>query len=145
MRGKFEHGTFDLTLFYNQYRDFINEDAIAPGYSELTFQSNNIKHATIKGGELKGRLDLDTFGAPPGLYSKGSLAYAHGRNNDTGQPLNSVNPLTAVMGLGYDQDNYGGLLSWTLVQRKKLVDSSNFSRPTARASSSRPRATACWT
>lgn len=129
LHGKFDAGSFDLAVFYNQYRDFINEDAIAPGYSELTFQTNNIRHATIKGAELKGRLNLDAFDAPQGLYSKGSLAYAYGRNNDTGQPLNSVNPLTAVMGLGYDQDNYGGLLSWTLVQRKNSVDSSNFFSP----------------
>ena len=47
LRGKFDAGTFDLAIFYNKYRDFINEDAITPGYSELAFQSNNIKHATI--------------------------------------------------------------------------------------------------
>src|SRR5450830_300327 len=91
LRGKFDAGSFDVAVFYNQYRDFINEDAIAPGYSELTFQTNNIRHATIKGAEVKGHLNLDAFGAPQGLYSKGSVAYAYGRNNDTGQPLNSVN------------------------------------------------------
>ncbi|EXF94241.1 TonB-denpendent receptor [Pseudomonas fluorescens HK44] len=129
LRGNFESGHFDVAVFYNKYRDFINEDAVTPGYNELTFQSNNIKHATIKGVELKGRLNLDTFGAPQGLYTRGSVAYAHGRNNDTGEPLNAVNPLTGVFGLGYDQDNYGALLSWTLVQKKNLVDSSSFKSP----------------
>lgn len=129
LRGNFESGHFDVAVFYNKYRDFINEDAVTPGYNELTFQSNNIKHATIKGVELKGRLNLDTFGAPQGLYTQGSVAYAHGRNNDTGEPLNAVNPLTGVFGLGYDQDNYGALLSWTLVQKKNLVDSSSFKSP----------------
>ncbi|TWR98319.1 TonB-dependent receptor [Pseudomonas saxonica] len=129
LRGKFEAGTFDLAIFYNKYRDFINEDAITPGYSELAFQSNNIKHATIKGAEVKGRLNLDAFGAPQGLYTRGSVAYAHGRNNDTGQPINSVNPLTAVMGLGYEQQNYGALVSWTLVKRKDQVDDSTFFSP----------------
>ena len=129
LRGKFDAGTFDLAIFYNKYRDFINEDAITPGYSELAFQSNNIKHATIKGAEVKGRLNLDAFGAPQGLYTRGSVAYAHGRNNDTGQPINSVNPLTAVMGLGYEQQNYGALVSWTLVKRKDQVDDSTFFSP----------------
>ncbi|WP_339543578.1 TonB-dependent receptor [Pseudomonas sp. RA_35y_Pfl2_P32] len=129
LRGNFEAGNFDMVVFYNKYRDFINEDAVTPGYNELTFQSNNIKHATIKGVELKGRLNLDTFGAPQGLYTRGSIAYAHGRNNDTGEPLNSVNPLTGVLGLGYDQDSYGALLSWTLVQKKNLVDDSSFKSP----------------
>ena len=45
------------------------------------------------------------------------MAYAYGRNNDNGEPINSVNPLTGVFGLGYDQDHYGGLLSWTLVNK----------------------------
>ena len=88
----------------------MQQVAVEFGYSETTFQSNNIKHATIKGAEVKGRLNLDAFGAPQGLYTRGSVAYAHGRNEDTGQPINSVNPLKGVFGLGYDQDNYGALL-----------------------------------
>ncbi|ROO37154.1 TonB-dependent receptor [Pseudomonas sp. 7SR1] len=129
LRGRFDAGSFDVAVFYNKYRDFINEDAITPGADQLTFQSNNIKHATIKGAEVKGRLDLDVFGAPQGLYTQGSVAYAYGRNDDTGQPINSVNPLTGVFGLGYDQDGYGTLLSWTLVRKKNRVDDSNFNSP----------------
>ena len=129
LRGTFDAGSFDVAVFYNKYRDFINEDAITPGYDELTFQSNNIKHATIKGAEVKGRLNLDAFGAPHGLYNIGSVAYAHGRNDDTGEPINSVNPLKAVLGLGYEQENYGALVSWTLVKRKDQVDDSNFFSP----------------
>ena len=129
LRGQFEAGTFDVAVFYNKYRDFIDENAITPGYTETTFQSNNIAHATIKGVELKGRLNLDNFGAPNGLYTQGSAAYQYGRNDDTGQPLNSINPLTGVFGLGYDQDNYGALLNWTLVKRKTRVDSTSFKTP----------------
>ncbi|GAB6407721.1 TonB-dependent receptor [Pseudomonas sp. MHK4] len=129
LRGQFDAGTFDVAVFYNKYRDFIDENAITPGYTETTFQSNNIKHATIKGLELKGRLNLDTFGAPGGLYTQGSVAYLYGRNDDSGEPLNSVNPLTGVFGLGYDQDQYGALLSWTLVKRKTRVDSTSFNTP----------------
>ncbi|WP_447902187.1 TonB-dependent receptor [Pseudomonas serbica] len=129
LRGQFEAGTFDVAVFYNKYRDFIDENAITPGYTETTFQSNNIKHATIKGLELKGRLNLDNFGAPNGLYTQGSVAYLYGRNDDSGEPLNSVNPLTGVFGLGYDQDQYGALLNWTLVKRKTRVDSTSFNTP----------------
>ncbi|QKS82608.1 TonB-dependent receptor [Pseudomonas bijieensis] len=129
LRGRFDAGSFDVAVFYNKYRDFINEDAITPGANQLTFQSNNIKHATIKGVEARGRLELDVLGAPKGLYTQGSVAYAYGRNADTGEPLNSVNPLTGVFGLGYDQDHYGTLLSWTLVKKKDRVDDSNFNSP----------------
>ncbi|MDD0998225.1 TonB-dependent hemoglobin/transferrin/lactoferrin family receptor [Pseudomonas sp. TNT2022 ID1044] len=129
LRGNFEQGSFEMAVFYNKYRDFINEDAVTPGYDQPTFQSANIKHATIKGAEIKGRLNLEAFGAPQGLYTQGSVAYAYGRNNDNGEPINSVNPLTGVFGLGYDQDNYGSLLSWTLVKKKDRVDDSNFKSP----------------
>ncbi|MEN2394828.1 TonB-dependent receptor [Pseudomonas halotolerans] len=129
LRGRFDAGSFDVAVFYNKYRDFINEDAVTPGADELTFQSNNIKHATIKGAEVKGRLNLDLFGAPQGLYTQASVAYAYGRNNDTGEPINSVNPLTGLFGLGYEQDRFGTLLNWTLVKKKDRVDDSNFNSP----------------
>lgn len=129
LRGNFDAGNFDVAVFYNKYRDFINEDALLNGDDALDFQAQNIKHATIKGAEVKGRLNLDRFGAPQGLYTQGSVAYAYGRNDDTGQPLNSVNPLTGVFGLGYEQDSYGGLLSWTLVKRKNRVDDTTFFSP----------------
>lgn len=74
-------------------------------------------------------MNLDSFGGPQGLYSQGSIAYAHGKNQDNGQPINSVNPLKGVFGLGYEQQQYGGLLSWTLVKRQNRVDSSAFKSP----------------
>jgi hemoglobin/transferrin/lactoferrin receptor protein len=130
LRGHFDAGSFDVAVFYNKYRDFINEDAIQPATAtQAIFQSNNIAHATIKGVELKGRLNLDAFGAPEGLYARGAATYLYGRNDDNGQPINSINPLTGVFGLGYDQANYGGLLSWTVVKRKTRVDDSNFHAP----------------
>ncbi|BBP61119.1 TonB-dependent receptor [Pseudomonas sp. St316] len=30
LRGRFDAGSFDVAVFYNKYRDFINEDAITP-------------------------------------------------------------------------------------------------------------------
>ncbi|QPN44531.1 TonB-dependent hemoglobin/transferrin/lactoferrin family receptor [Priestia aryabhattai] len=134
LRGNFDAGNFSAAVFYNKYRDFIDEDAVQSANLETTFQANNIKHATIKGAEVKGRLNLDHFGAPEGLYTQGSIAYANGRNDDNGQPLNSVNPLTGVFGLGYEQPNYGGLLSWTVVKRKTRVDDTTFFAPDGQSS-----------
>ena len=129
IRGKFDEGSFEIAVFYNKYRDFIDEDNAVVGGTVEQFQAINIKRATIKGAEAKGRLNLDAFGAPQGLYTQGSVSYAYGRNDDNGEPLNSVNPLKGVFGLGYDQDNYGGLLSWTLVKKQDRVDSSTFHAP----------------
>ncbi|WP_437880942.1 TonB-dependent receptor [Pseudomonas sp. LRF_L74] len=129
LRGQFDSGSFDVALFYTRYQDFIDENALTAGYSTTTFQSQNIDRASIRGVELKGRLNLDSFGALPGLYVQGSIAYARGRNDDTGEPLNSVNPLTGVFGLGYSQERFGGLLNWTLVKRKTRIDTSAFNAP----------------
>ena len=129
LRGRFDAGQFDIAVFYTQYRDFIDENYLAPGYDEVKFQSRNIKHASIRGAEAKGRLNLDHFGAAAGLYTQASISYLRGRNDDNGAPLNSINPLTGVFGLGYDQDRYGGLLSWTLTKRKTRVDESTYNKP----------------
>ncbi len=129
LRGNFDAGNFDVAVFYNKYRDFINEEAVKSSNLGSAFQASNIKHATIKGAEVKGRLNLDRFGTPEGLYTVGSIAYAYGRNDDTGQPLNSVNPLTGVFGLGYEQVDYGTQLSWTVVKRKNRVDDTKFFAP----------------
>lgn len=129
IRGNFDSGSFDIAVFYNKYRNFIDEDASVAGGTTQQFEANNIKHATIKGIEAKGRLNLNAFGAPQGLYTQGSVGYTYGRNDDNGEPLNSVNPLKGVFGLGYDQDNYGGLLSWTLVKKQNRVDSTTFHAP----------------
>ncbi|MBV4504832.1 TonB-dependent hemoglobin/transferrin/lactoferrin family receptor [Pseudomonas sp. BW13M1] len=137
LRGNFDAGNFDVAVFYNKYRDFINEEAVQSTNLGTSFQANNIKHATIKGAEVKGRLNLDRFGAPEGLYTVGSIAYAYGRNDDTGQPLNSVNPLTGVFGLGYEQVDYGTQLSWTVVKRKNRVDDTKFFAPDGSSSNFR--------
>ncbi|WP_339455886.1 TonB-dependent receptor [Pseudomonas sp. EA_65y_Pfl1_P120] len=129
IRGNFDSGSFDIAVFYNKYRNFIDEDASVAGSTSQQFEANNIKHATIKGIEAKGRLNLDAFGAPQGMYTQGSVGYTYGRNDDNGEALNSVNPLKGVFGLGYDQDNYGGLLSWTLVKKQNRVDSTTFHAP----------------
>ena len=129
LRGHFDGGRFDITTFYNTYRDLIDENAVKTGFDERTFSAANIARATIKGVEAKGRLELEPFGAPQGLFTQGSIAYARGENQDTHQPLNSVNPLKAVLGLGYDSNTYGGLLNWTLVKSKDRVDSSTFKTP----------------
>lgn len=111
-------------------RQGVDEDAVGAAGGLTVFQSRNISRASIRGAEAKGRLNLDNFGALPGLYAQGSIAYARGRDEETGEPLNSINPLTGVFGLGYEQERFGGLLNWTLVKRKTRIDQSGFNSPT---------------
>lgn len=74
IRGHFDSGSFDIAVFYNKYRNFIDEDASVAGGTAQQFEANNIKHATIKGIEAKGRLNLDAFGAPKACTPRVRLA-----------------------------------------------------------------------
>ena len=129
IRSESHYGSFDIALFYNGYSKFIDEDSAVVGGTVEQFKSVNINSAHIKGAEAKGRINLGLFGSPNGLYTQGSVSYAYGRNEDNGEPLNSVNPLKGVFVLGYDHEDYGGLLIWTLVKNQNRVDSTTFHTP----------------
>ncbi|AWY39898.1 TonB-dependent hemoglobin/transferrin/lactoferrin family receptor [Pseudomonas putida] len=125
LRGRYDLGSFGIALFYNKYKDFIDTDTVPDpnGTGLLTFQPRNIGKVTIRGAEAKGDIKLDAF-MPAGTRALGSIAYARGKDEETGQALNSVDPLKAVLGLGYDAPSgvYGGQLTWTVVQAKDRVD-----------------------
>ncbi|MNM90204.1 Transferrin-binding protein 1 precursor [compost metagenome] len=125
LRGRYDLGSFGIALFYNKYKDFIATDTVPDpnGTGLLTFQPRNLGKVTIRGAEAKGDIKLDAF-MPAGTRALGSIAYARGKDEETGQALNSVDPLKAVIGLGYDAPSgiYGGQLTWTLVQAKDRVD-----------------------
>ncbi|CAD5106944.1 TonB-dependent hemoglobin/transferrin/lactoferrin family receptor [Zestomonas carbonaria] len=126
LRGKYDAGSFGIALFYNRYKDFIEQVTTTDptGSGLMTFQSQNLDRVTIRGAEAKGELFLDQFGLPAGVRALGSIAYARGKNEETGEPINSVDPLKAVLGLDYTAPNgqFGGGLTWTLVAAKERID-----------------------
>ncbi len=130
LRGSNPLGSFEVTGFYNRYDNFIENVALAsdPMYPQGVSQYQNISEATIKGAEVRGQLWLDdALGAPAGTTARASLAFADGEGKQSGgktEPLNSVAPLTAVLGLGYDDpsETWGSELSWTLVKGKSGSD-----------------------
>ena len=129
LRGQYDSGSFGLALFYNRYDDFIEQVTLyndPTGNNRLTFQYQNLDRVVIRGAELRGELFLDSLGLPEGSTLRGSLAYARGKDEQTGQPLNSIDPLKGVLGLGYNAPSgrYGGELVWTLVDDKSRIDDS---------------------
>ncbi|WP_330925988.1 TonB-dependent hemoglobin/transferrin/lactoferrin family receptor [Candidatus Sororendozoicomonas aggregata] len=128
LRGDGNLGSYEVTGFYNKYTNFIEQVVIGHSAGKEILQSQNIGKVNIKGIELRGQLWLDeAVNAPTGTTLRGSLAYADGENKDNGEKLNSVAPLTAVIGLGFDDPSgkYGGELAWTLVKGKSSKDVSN--------------------
>ena len=135
-------GSMEVTAFYNMYDNFIEQVFMGtegqgwPLPDKQIYQYQNLDDTTIKGIEFKGMLWLDeAFGAPEGTRLNTSLSYSHGRGSLTdtdgnlleNEPLNSIAPLKAHIGLGYDApgDNWGSELSLTLSAAKKRRDISN--------------------
>jgi len=138
-----EYYGLELSLFRNEYEDFIESNAIAPQFLQfggidpsdnlLTFQAVNLSEVEIDGVEVSGSIDL-------AMFSKGfsadqdyllddfsvrfAIAYADGEDVSAGEPLDSVEPLTGVIGLAYDSPagNWGARLNFSMVQGKSASD-----------------------
>ena len=128
-------GFVAINAYSNDYDDFIESLAISPQFAPtfgidpsdglLTFQSINVDEVEIEGIELSALIDLGAANPSlEGFSFKAAIAYADGENKTNEEPLNSVEPLTAVFGLGYDSpdDRWGANLVWTLVEGKDDSD-----------------------
>ncbi|HIF9500239.1 TPA: TonB-dependent hemoglobin/transferrin/lactoferrin family receptor [Photobacterium damselae] len=114
-------GSVATSVFYNNYKNFIKE-VTTYGANELQITTNeNVDKAKIYGAELKTSIWLDeALNAPMGTYANFSVAYTRGEDKKTGRELDTVAPLTAVLGLGYDSPDemWGGVVDVTMVATK---------------------------
>lgn len=109
LRGQGKAGAFDLTLFHNDYQNFIQNVVVCdpsqtacPPNNFLTYQSVNEDAVAIRGVEFKGELRFDPLHPwLKGFSAVGSVAYAEGKNQQNGNPINAINPLKGVLGLRY--------------------------------------------
>ena len=134
VRGRYARSSFSIVGFYNRYKDFIDSSArlncpsdpsCVPGFA-FTFQSVNRARVRIWGAEARG-----AYNFAQGWNVDGAIAFARGDDLDTDQPLNTVDPLKAVVGLRYDHDidRWGAAATLTAVARKTRIDSSQMSQP----------------
>ncbi|TKR30814.1 TonB-dependent hemoglobin/transferrin/lactoferrin family receptor [Luteimonas gilva] len=114
-----------LSGYHNRYRDFIESFrfvGVNAGGLQV-FQSQNIADAKIYGAELKAGVDLGRLSARMGGWSlRGAAAWSRGRDETHDTPLQSVDPLTASLGVAYDRDSWGAELAGRFAQRKKDLD-----------------------
>lgn len=127
LRG--ERGHAQIAIFRNNYDKFIEPLAIAPQFLPSggidpadglrTFQSINRDRVEIRGWEMRGSLDL---GSRFSVHA--ALAHARGEDPGNGEPLNSIEPLNAVLGLGYatPDGRWSVDLIWTAAQGKDESD-----------------------
>lgn len=124
-----DRGSLRVTYFRNEYKDFIESFTLAPAFIRRggidpadgfrTFQSVNRGEVTIEGWETRGSLDF-----APGWRAQVALAYAKGEDHDRDAPLNGIEPLNAVMGIGYSApgDRWGLRFVCTLSADKDESD-----------------------
>lgn len=108
--------------FYNRYDNFIDTVQIGTasigGQTLNQFQAQNIQGAEITGVEARGEYK---FSPQPGGFSLlASAALIKGTNLETNQPLDSIDPFKAVLGLRYrsSDERWGTELVTTLVSAK---------------------------
>ncbi len=117
-----------LTLFHTDYQNFIEVVQVTPPGGEYPLGGisslRNVPDARISGVELGGHVRFaDRWTA------RGSLAYAEGRNRTDGTWLNSVAPLTAIVGLGYERTHWGAEVSAKLAAARDKVSGTGFEAP----------------
>ena len=116
--------TASVAAFYTRYNDFI-EEMVYQGIDKetglMTYQSVNLDKTHIYGLEAKTSLRiLELQNGDGELRFNGAVAYAKGKDDKTKEPIDSVEPLTAVLGLSYTYSDtaYVGL-NWKLSKGKK--------------------------
>jgi hemoglobin/transferrin/lactoferrin receptor protein len=99
-----------FSVFDNRYRDFIESVRLTcpgnpacintPGFT--TFQSVNLSRVRIYGAEARGAW---TFA--PGWRVDGGIAWAHGTDEESGQPLESIEPTRLTLALVREAGDWG--------------------------------------
>ncbi len=120
-RGQYNFAKFELTGFFTQYKDFIDSQDLESVDDKDQFTIVNRDEVDISGVEFSSTLLLDeSFSAPKGMYTKLSVTYMDSEDKSTGKALESVAPLSSVLGLGYDNHEYqfGALASFKLAAKK---------------------------
>lgn len=116
-----------VSVFDNHYQNFIESVRYTcPGNANCitgtssTYQSINLSRVRIYGAEARASWDF-----APGWRVGGSLAWAHGTNEETGQPLNSVEPMRLSANLARDFGTWGLEGRLRAATQKDRVDDSD--------------------
>lgn len=133
-----------VSAYYNRYEDFI-ESMRFIGFNDdglMVYQSQNIAAAKIHGVELKAGVDLGALSERwQGWSLRGAVAWSRGEGRGPEEVevapdvfeeqivtrnLDSVDPLTATLGVAYQRDSWGAELAGRFVQRKDRVSDPSY-------------------
>jgi hemoglobin/transferrin/lactoferrin receptor protein len=128
LRGSRARAT--VALFEGRYADFIEQVRVRGSFTPAdpaVFQYVNLRDVRIRGAEAGGE-----FSPLPAWTFSASLAWAEGEDRNSGQPLNSVNPLQVAAGMRWQAEPTLALrldLRHAARKRASDADSSSFAPP----------------
>jgi len=130
LRWNVAAGGVATSVYYTDYQDFI-ESKVNLGRDPVTgvtlFQSQNVAEARIYGAELTAHGNLGDWSPRlDGWRARLSAAWSHGEDLVRDEPLNSVDPASAVLAFGYEPGSarWGAELVTTAAAAKRAVDDS---------------------
>lgn len=123
LRGRFENGSsFQVNAFNNYYKNFLATKVIGISAGGLQqFQYQNLSNVRIWGFEAKGDWRINEEWS---LY--GAVAYARGEDEQTKRGLDTIDPLTGVVGMRYQNvAGWGGEVRLKHAMSQKHVSEPN--------------------
>lgn len=128
LRGQSGKLSFNTALYYNKYKDFLETSLISSSVTGSVqhdiFHYRNIDSVTIKGIEAGLSYDLTNRIA---LY--GNVAWQHGQDDKTDEYINTISPLSGIVGVGYQDDSWSSDLILNWAKRMNLVNSGDYHTP----------------
>lgn len=123
--------------YYTRYDDFIESTrfvGIDPLSGLMIYQSQSVEDARIRGVEFKGGMYLGAYApALDGWSLRGAAAWSRGENRASGEALESIDPLTASLGVAFERDLWGAELAGRFPRRRDRLptpaDGSYFESP----------------
>lgn len=123
VKGMFGQSRYTMAAYSNQYKDFIEQQIVGgtarPG-DPLIYQYINRSQARIQGLDLRLESLLNRHWTLTSgwVYSRGRTTSNSGQN----QPIDTIQPMRASLGLGYQQQNWRVTGQWLHTWAKKNSD-----------------------
>lgn len=129
LRGRYGTASWQLTSFFNQYENFIDTRVVGTVGGLTQFQYRNVPSVRIWGAEARG-----DWRFTPGWRIRGALAWARGEDTNTGQPVDSIDPIKLTTGLSYQHvSGFGAEAIVVAAMRQERVSSATYFRAPAYA------------
>lgn len=125
VRGRLDALSIDAAIFTGRYKDFIEDQVQVRGSGTasdpMIFQSINKGRVSISGFEIKGNMDWGVVGTGR-LSTPFAYGYVKGRDTETSQPLNSIDPQRLHVGMRYSTSAWMTMLEVNYRSAKKAGD-----------------------